>query len=166
MSSDQAIEGDPARPSGEGLDDHEQGVFGVTGDQINWDSHRVNIRLGVELPFWLLVPNGSLAVTVEGCTLQGRIVNQGVEVTSGSQTTRSHEKTIYIGDAEEGKSVRIPIPSALEGGSAQFIRTYAGVYILPPPEPAVPTSDPSDDQPGPQTGVPIKYAHQMMPMDQ
>lgn len=102
----------------------EKGLRRVIGDQINWNSPTETIQLGVELPFWLLVQNGIVPVTVDGCTLNARIINNGVEVTSGTQTTRSHEKTIYIGDAEEGKSFRIPIPLSLEGGSAQFIRTF------------------------------------------
>jgi len=49
------------------------------GDQINWDSERVPVELTIELPFWLLVPNGDVNLTIGDCTVRARVVNDGVQ---------------------------------------------------------------------------------------
>jgi len=62
------------------------------GDQINWDSERVPVELTIELPLWLLVPNGDVNLTISDCTVQARVVNDGVQFSLGHHQSVSQQK--------------------------------------------------------------------------
>ena len=71
------------------------------GDQINWDSERVPVELTIELPFWLLVPNGDVNLTIGDCTVRARVVNDGVQFSLGHHQSVSQQKTVFLGSLDD-----------------------------------------------------------------
>lgn len=93
------------------------------GKELNWDSERVPVRLMVELPFWLLMPNSSLNLTVEGCRVPTTLINNGVEFQVGHQFTRTHEPTVFIGPIEAVQETPVSVGSLASGGLLRTTRT-------------------------------------------
>lgn len=50
------------------------------GSKLDWSSPYVSIQLYVELPFWLMTPEGSFDVTHEQATLKVRIAHGCEEI--------------------------------------------------------------------------------------
>jgi hypothetical protein len=100
----------------------EKGSYRI-GDEINWQSDLVPVRLSVELPFWLLTPNGSLALTVEGCTLPATITNDGVEIQFGHEFSRAHRGVVYLGPRQGAGVTLVPVGTLTGGGVFRRTRT-------------------------------------------
>jgi hypothetical protein len=72
------------------------------GMTLNWSSPLREILLHVELPFWLLMADCSLRVTVGGCTLELSITGRAIEIQRGKAYGDSHSSTAII-EKVEGK---------------------------------------------------------------
>lgn len=72
------------------------------GMTLNWGSPFREILLHAELPFWLLVTDCSLQVTVRDCTLELSITSRAIEIQRGKEYKDSHSNTAII-EKIEGK---------------------------------------------------------------
>src|SRR5207244_3549709 len=99
------------------------GTARIVGDRIDWSSTREDLQLIVELPFWLLTPNGVINVTVDGCTLQATVINDAVEFQAGHQFTRSRVSTLFIGAAGTADKSVVPTTALATGGLFRLTRT-------------------------------------------
>jgi hypothetical protein len=72
------------------------------GMTLNWGSPFREILLHAELPFWLLVADCSLPVTVRDCTLELSITGRAIEIQRGKAYRDSHSNTAII-EKVEGK---------------------------------------------------------------
>src|ERR1700680_22187 len=76
------------------------------GMTLNWGSPFREILLHAELPFWLLVADCSLRVTVMDCTLELSITGRAIEIQRGNAYQDSHSNTAIIEKAEGKPSGR------------------------------------------------------------
>lgn len=76
------------------------------GMTLNWGSPSREILLHAELPFWLLVADCSLRVTVRDCTLELSITGRAIEIQRGRAYKDSHSNTAIIEKVEEKPSDR------------------------------------------------------------
>ena len=76
------------------------------GMTLNWGSPFREVLLYAELPFWLLVVDCSLRVTVMDCTLELSITRRAIEIQRGNAYQDSHSNTAIIEKAEERPSDR------------------------------------------------------------
>ena len=76
------------------------------GMTLNWASPSREILLHAELPFWLLVADCSLRVTVMDCTLELSITGRAIEIQRGIAYQDSHSNTAIIEKAEGKPSDR------------------------------------------------------------
>jgi hypothetical protein len=72
------------------------------GMTLNWESQARDIVLHAELPFWLLMPDCELNVTVSGCTLSLSISGKAVEIQHGWEYKESHGNVPLI-EKREGR---------------------------------------------------------------
>jgi hypothetical protein len=86
------------------------------GMTLNWGSPSREILLHAELPFWLLVADCSLRVTVRDCTLELSITGRAIEIQRGKAYKDSHSNTAIIETAEGKPSDRA---SAILAGTKQ-----------------------------------------------
>src|SRR5208282_2890002 len=70
------------------------------GMTLIWGSPVREILLRAELPFWLLVADCSLRVTVMDCTLELSITGRAIEIQRGRSYQDSHSNTAVIEKAE------------------------------------------------------------------
>src|ERR1700734_995458 len=70
------------------------------GMTLNWGSPSREILLHAELPFWLLVADCSLRVTVRDCTLELSTTGRAIEIQRGKAYKDSHSNTAIIEKAE------------------------------------------------------------------
>jgi hypothetical protein len=73
---------------------------------LNWGSPFREILLHAELPFWLLVADCSLRVTVMDCTLELSITGRAIEIQRGNAYQDSHSNTAIVEKAEGEPSDR------------------------------------------------------------
>jgi hypothetical protein len=73
---------------------------------LTWGSPVREILLHAELPFWLLVADCSLGVTVMDCTLELSITGRAIEIQRGNAYQDSHSNTATIEKAEGKPSDR------------------------------------------------------------
>ncbi|MDZ7615638.1 MAG: hypothetical protein U1E05_01455 [Patescibacteria group bacterium] len=90
---------------------------------IDWDAPLRSIALAVELPFWLLMPNGHFSVSIDGASVEIAIDNTGVEIQRGSQFTRTHGNTVFLGGEDALKNATIPASGLPGGGIVRGTRT-------------------------------------------
>ena len=76
------------------------------GMTLNWGSPVREILLHAELPFWLLVTDCSLRVSVMDCTLELSITGRAIEIQRGKAYQDSHSNTAIIEKVEEKPSDR------------------------------------------------------------
>ena len=76
------------------------------GMTLNWGSPFRQILLHAELPFWLLVADCSLRVTVRDCTLELSVTGRAIEIQRGKAYKDSHSNTAIIEKAEGKPSDR------------------------------------------------------------
>src|ERR1019366_2477198 len=63
------------------------------GMTLNWGSPLRGVILHAELPFWLLVADCSVRVTVRDCTVELSITGRGIEIQRGIAYKDSHSNT-------------------------------------------------------------------------
>jgi hypothetical protein len=90
-SLDQISKSDTASKERSGLPDR----F-VIGDDLNWDAPWVDVWLWVELPFWLMVDNTTIATEVEGHEFQIAVHDNYFEL-YGNLVTDSRNTVCYRG---------------------------------------------------------------------
>jgi len=93
------------------------------GDQINWDSERVPVELTIELPFWLLVPNGDVNLTIGDCTVRARVVNDGVQFSLGHHQSVSQQKTVFLGSLDDAAKAFTRLVLLTGGGRSRLTKT-------------------------------------------
>lgn len=76
------------------------------GMTLNWGSGSREILLHAELPFWLLVTDCSVRVTVRDCTLELSITGRGIEIQRGKAYKESHSNTALIEKIDKKPSDR------------------------------------------------------------
>ena len=76
------------------------------GMTLNWESPCRKILLHAELPFWLMVTDCSLRVTVRDCTLELSITGRAIEIQRGKTFKDSHSNTAIIEKVDEKPSER------------------------------------------------------------
>lgn len=76
------------------------------GMTLNWGSPSREVLLHAELPFWLLVADCSLSVSVMDCTLNLSITGRAIEIQRGNAYQDSHSNTAIIEKAEGKPSDR------------------------------------------------------------
>ena len=93
------------------------------GDQINWDSERVPVEPTIELPFWLLVPNGNVNLTIGSCTVRARVVNNGVQFLLGHHQSASRHETLFLGSLVDAAKASTRLVLLTEGGRSRLTKT-------------------------------------------
>jgi hypothetical protein len=93
------------------------------GDQINWDSERVPVELTIELPFWLLVPNGDVNLTIGDCTVRARVVNDGIQFRLGHHQSVSQQKTVFLGSLGDAATASTRLVLLTTGGQSRLTKT-------------------------------------------
>jgi hypothetical protein len=66
------------------------------GSSLDWSSPKVDVRLYVELPFWLMMPDGIYDVTYEETTLQIEVAHQCDEGQTSRYHLKNHPATVFI----------------------------------------------------------------------
>ena len=89
------------------------------GMTLNWGSPLREIQLHAELPFWLLVADCGLRVTVRDCTLELSVSGRAMEIQKGILFRDSHANTAMIEKAEGEPSDRAT--AILKGKQSRFI---------------------------------------------
>jgi len=84
---------------------------------------RVPVELTVELPFWLLVPNGAVNLTIGGCTVRARVVNNGIQFALGHHQSISHQKTVFLGSLDDAAKASTPLVLLTGGGQSRLTKT-------------------------------------------
>ena len=102
----------------------------LPGDQINWDSKRVPVELTIELPFWLLVPNGAVNLAIGDCTVRARVVNDGIQFALGHHQTVSQQRTVFLGSLEDAAKASTPLGLLTGGGQSRLTRTLVTFEAL------------------------------------
>jgi hypothetical protein len=93
------------------------------GDHINWDSETVQVQLTIELPFWLLVPNGSVNLTIGNCTVRATVINDGVQFSLGHHQSVSQQKTVFLGSLDDAAKASTRLVLLTEGGRSRLTKT-------------------------------------------
>ena len=99
--------------------DWEKEIEAAKADEPKWDGERVPIRLMVELPFWLLLPDGDVSVSHERTRTLAGICGDYGEVSQGNAFHDSRLTVVYIGPAAPLKSGELP---------ASVIETECPIY--------------------------------------
>jgi hypothetical protein len=95
---------------------------------IDWNGPKCPIILAVELPFWLMVPESSISLTIEETTIVATIHNHYAEAQHGPEFMPSHANTVYIGP--EQLLHQKPLPKQFEGVSAPVFRHMKTVVVF------------------------------------
>jgi hypothetical protein len=84
------------------------------GMSLSWNSPSRQVVLHGELPFWLLVPDCIIQVTVKDCTLELSVTGNAIEIQSGIGYRDSHSSTTLI-DKVSGKPSERALDSMKKG---------------------------------------------------
>lgn len=98
------------------------------GDQINWDSERVPVELTIELPFWLLVPNGDVNLTISDCTVRMRVVNNGVKFSLGHHQS-VNQQTVFLGSLDDAAKASTRLVLLTGGGQSRLTKTLVTFQV-------------------------------------
>lgn len=93
---DGAAEGEEFDLEGQLASGEEMPASYFVGQELDWEAPWDPVDLVVELPYWLMVPNCTLTVSVEGCDFQVQLRDDCFEVHLG-EFTDSRNRRIYIG---------------------------------------------------------------------
>ena len=91
------------------------------GEELNWDAPWVDVRLRVELPFWLMVDNTTLPIDVGGHTFAVSIHGETFEL-HGREISDSKRNVIYQGPPKE--------IAALSPEIQEFLREHPDFNVL------------------------------------
>src|ERR1051325_5679383 len=98
------------------------------GMTLNWNSPLVPLQLHVELPFWLLMPDGELSVSVEGCKLRVTVTQNAVEIQRGKFFLRSHANVIHVEKPPPSKKTEEIVKATKEGVTFRITRTLVTLH--------------------------------------
>ena len=99
------------------------------GMTLNWGSPLRGVVLHAELPFWLLVADCSVRVTVRDCTVELSITGRGIEIQRGIAYKDSHSNTAVIEKAEGEPSVRARAILGGKKGESFYVTNDANTHI-------------------------------------
>jgi hypothetical protein len=96
------------------------------GMTLNWSSPFREILLHAELPFWLLMADTDLSVTVGDCTLSLSIAGNAIEIQRGKAYRESHSNVALIEKSEGKPSARAEavIRAETNGVTLRTTRTF------------------------------------------
>ncbi len=66
-----------------------------------WQGRSVPARLSVELPFWLMMPDGDISVTFDRATVVASIRGRYLEVSDGPMALNSHANVLLVGPGDD-----------------------------------------------------------------
>jgi hypothetical protein len=72
----------------------------VFGDRLDWSSPLVDVALRVELPFWLMIDDCALSVSVGPASIPVRLFNNFVELYA-AEVTPSGRTIVYQGPEDQ-----------------------------------------------------------------
>lgn len=103
----------------------EAGVLIWAGSCLDWSSPKVDVQLYVELPFWLMTPDGVFDVTHEATTLKVEVVNDCEEGQVTTRHLKNHTSTVFIRrpGEEPPSAINELIRASREGCSFRVCRT-------------------------------------------
>jgi hypothetical protein len=99
-------------------------------DKLNLDGERVRIRLLVELPFWLLVPECEISLMHEQTSVQASVFQKYIEVSQGPLYHASHATVRHIAHAND--LTPDSLPPCLAGMRPAIIRHMKTVIVFQP----------------------------------
>jgi len=73
-----------------------------------WQGQRVPVQLIVELPFWLMIPDGTLSVTHDKATVTAAVRGRYLEVSDGPMFLNSHANAVLIGPGDDVWKRKLP----------------------------------------------------------
>ena len=65
-----------------------------------WAGEQVSAELAVELPFWLMIPDGEITLSIEKTTVTASIHGQYLEVSDGPMSLASRANAVVIGPGD------------------------------------------------------------------
>ncbi len=93
------------------------------GSQIDWNSKRVPVELTVELPFWLLVPNGDVNLTIDDCSVRATVVNDGIRFSLGNHQSRAQQAPVFLGSGDDAAMASTQLIFLTQGGTSRLTKT-------------------------------------------
>jgi hypothetical protein len=81
-----------------------------------WGGELVTAQLAVELPFWLMVPDGEISLTHENTKVQALIQGRFLEVSDGPMSLPSRSNAVVIGPGDDVWNRELPesvVPSKM-----------------------------------------------------
>jgi hypothetical protein len=110
--------------------DWKKEIEAAKADELNWDGERVPIRLMVEMPFWLMMPDCEISVGHEQVTVLATVSGDYAEVSAGNTYFNSHATVVYVGPADRLKSGEIP--PAIANTEMPIYRHMQSVVLFQP----------------------------------
>lgn len=92
------------------------------GSLIDWNSELVAVELTVELPFWLLIPSGTINLTIDDYMILAGIVNTGIEVSLGNHQSINQEIE-FLGSMEDVAKATISLALLTRGARSRLTKT-------------------------------------------
>src|SRR5258708_933837 len=83
------------------LDPKDMPTVCYPGKDLYWDSQRVPIRVTVELPFWVLIPDCELSLSHESAAVSVAVRGNYAEVCAGPVYLDSRANVIHVGPAND-----------------------------------------------------------------
>lgn len=97
-------------------------------DLIDWDGKLVEVKLALELPFWVLVEDHRFEVEINGLTLRLETVADGIDVQSGTLHSRTHARSRFFGRVPEPQDRGIHSPiDLIQGANFRWTRTQCWI---------------------------------------
>src|SRR5436309_514350 len=97
------------------------------GKDLNWDSERVPVRLMVELPFWLMLPDCEISVAHDRATVTASVRGSFVEVMKGPCYFDSHLNFVQMASEIDLNSE--PVQQGRAGVNCPVFRPLKTVVI-------------------------------------
>ncbi len=110
--------------------DWEKEIEAARADELKWDGERIPVRLMVELPFWLMMPDSEIAVTHEQTTVLANILGNYAEVSEGNTFYDSHATVVHIGPEAPLRSG--VLPPSVTGTKWPIFRNMKTVVLFRP----------------------------------
>ena len=110
--------------------DWEKEIEAAKADELKWDGERAPIRLMVELPFWLLLPDGDVSVSHEQTSILAEICGDYAEVSQGNAFHESRATVVHIGPAAPLKSG--DLPASVVGTECPIYRQMKTLVLFRP----------------------------------
>lgn len=95
-----------------------------------WKSRSISVRLIVELPFWLMIPDSDIRVAHQEAIVVASVCGNYAEVSAGNTFFDSHGSVVHIGPAAELKCGKTP--ASVVGVEMPIYRHMKTVVIFRP----------------------------------